>query len=213
LTPTFRVYLVTDRRRVPTGALAEALGRVLAGVPRGSVGVQLREKDLSPRELLPLAREVAAVCREVGAPLLVNDRVDVALAVGADGVHLAETSLPATEVRRLARREGWELLIGASVHEPAGLEAAARGADFAMLGPVHPTAGKAEPGRELGLDRLFGTVAGAPIPVYAVGGIDVGRVAGCRAAGAAGVAVISAVWDAGEPAAALGALVEVASKD
>ncbi|MCK6526987.1 thiamine phosphate synthase [Myxococcota bacterium] len=205
--PGFRVLLVTDRSRLGGRPLDAAVAAALAGAPPGSVAVQLRERDLPPRELLPLARDVGAACRGAGAPLFVNDRLDVALGAGADGLHLGEGSLPPTEARRLVRRHGFDLLLSAACHDAAGL-ARAGAADLALLAPVFPTPGKAAPGEELGLALLAELARGAALPVFALGGVDPDRARACREAGAAGVAAISAVWGAPDPAEALAALVK-----
>src|SRR5690242_103366 len=121
------VHLVTDRRLTPD--LGAAVAAALRGLPPGSVAVHLREKDLGGRELLALAREVRAACRAAGQLLLVNDRADVALAAGADGVHLPSAGLPPAEARRLV---GAERLVGVSCHAAEDVRRAREGgADFA----------------------------------------------------------------------------------
>lgn len=184
---TFRLYLITDRKLVAD--LPAAVDRALRGVPRGAAAVQLREKDLGARALLSLAREVGAVCRRRGAPLLVNDRIDVALAAGADGVHLAGTSVSVADARALMG----DRLVGASCHDRAELDRAA-GADFATFGPVFPSRGKPN---SVGLDAL-GAHAGG-LPLFALGGIDRTNAAAAIAAGARGVAAIRS-WLEGDPA-------------
>ena len=201
----FRLYLVTDCAAVPGGDLAGAVTRALAAAPPGAVAVQLREKDLGGRDLLGLAERLRAATRAAGAPLLVNDRVDVALAVGADGVHLPDGGLPVTEARRLL---GPGRLVGASAHSAAAVAAAAgAGADFVVFGPVFATPSKARYGPPQGLDALGAAVrAGGGVPVLAIGGIEPGRVPECVNAGAAGVAVIRSGLGAADPAAAVAAL-------
>lgn len=188
-----RLVLVTDRRAARDGALVPAVRAALdAGLP----AVQLREKDLAGRALFALAEELRAATAATGALLLVNDRVDVALAVGADGVHLPGGGLPVDVARRLLPAGA---LVGVSTHAPG--EAA--GADYAFFGPVWATPSKAAFGPPQGTDALRAAVGAAgDVPVLAIGGVTAARVAEARAAGAAGVAVVAAILGAGDPAAA-----------
>ncbi len=190
----FRLYLVTDRFQCGL----ENLPARVASALRGGVGaVQLREKDLPSRALRELAAALLACCRRHGVPLLVNDRVDVALAVGADGVHLPANSFLPSEARRLL---GPGKLIGVSTHHPAEVSAAHRaGADFAVFGPVFSTPSKQAFGPPAGLNGLRDAVKAAPIPVFAIGGIHAARVPEVLAAGAYGVAAISAILGAESP--------------
>lgn len=176
----FRLYLITDRKLVPD--LPAALERALAGIPRGAAAVQLREKDLPARELVTLGREVQEVCRRNGAPLLINDRLDVACALGADGVHLGGGSVEVDDARRLL---GPGKLVGASCHDDAELLRRA-GADFATFSPIFPSPGKGAP---IGLGALRHAAA-APLPLFALGGVDEGNARGALEAGAHGVAAI-----------------------
>lgn len=197
--PDFHLYLITDRLQVPDGDLPRAVAHALAG---GVRAVQLREKDLSARDLYPLARELRAVTRRAGARLLINDRVDVALAVEADGVHLGGGSLPVKAARHIL---GPGRLIGVSTHAVAEVQAArADGADFATFGPVFFTPSKAAFGAPVGLERLRAACAG-PLPIFALGGVTDERVPDLLAAGAAGVACISAILAAPSPEAAAAA--------
>ena len=178
--------LVTDRRRTASGDLA---GLAAAAVEGGVGMVQLREKDLPAGELLALARMLrrATVGR---ALLIVNDRVDVAMASGADGVQLGENGLDVASARRLA---GASMLIGRSVHSAEGARAAeAEGADFLVLGTVFDTA--SHPGAETGgLELVREATAGVGVPVLGIGGVSESNVGGLMEAGAAGAAVISAI--------------------
>jgi thiamine-phosphate pyrophosphorylase len=181
--------LVTDRRLA--GDVVAVVAAALAAVPAGSTLVQLREKDLGGRDLVALARALVAL----GARVLVNDRVDVALAAGAAGVHLPEDGMTVAEARALLPRGA---LVGASLHSA---EAAARcDADVVVLGPIWDSPGK----RACGVDVL--REAARARPVFAIGGIDASRAGAARAAGAAGVAVIRAVMAAEDPGAAAAAL-------
>ena len=191
----FTLYLITDRKQVPPGrTLAETVEAALRG---GVRAVQLREKDLPAAELLPLAAELRAITRRYRARLLINDRIDVALAVEADGVHLGGHSLPAAVARRLL---GPRRLIGVSTHHPDEIAAAASaGADFVTFGPVFATPSKAPYGPPVGLDALCAACAAAPLPVFALGGIQIGQLPQIQVSGAHGVAVISAVIAARDP--------------
>lgn len=194
---SFGLYLVTDRRQCPEGALVE---RVEAAIEGGVSMVQLREKDLDGRPLRELAEALLRVCRRRGVPLLVNDRVDVAVAAGADGVHLPGDSFRVAEARTLL---GERALIGVSTHAPEEVaEAAAEGADFAVFGPVFETPSKAPYGAAQGLERLGAAVRAACLPVLAIGGMTPERATAARRIGAAGAAVISAILAAPDAAAA-----------
>jgi len=183
-----RLYLITDRSLVPGGDLAAALDAPLAA---GVRLVQLREKDLSARDLLALARAVKARTDAAGARLLINDRADVAVAVGAAGVHLTSADPPVAEMRAWL---GPEAVIGVSTHTPAEAAAAGRaGADFVTFGPVYDTPSKRGMGAPVGTAALAEAVRAAGVPVFALGGVDLGALAEVRAAGGHGVAVIRAV--------------------
>jgi len=161
--------------------------------------VQLREKDLSPRELLELASVIRALTGRHGAKLLINDRADIALAAGADGVHLGEASIPVAAARRIL---GPERLIGVSCHDTVGALAAEKsGADFITFGPVYPTPSKAAYGPPVGVNQLSEAVKLLQIPVFALGGIKRENAPEAMATGASGIALISAIIAAGSPAA------------
>ena len=198
-TPT--VHLITDRRLVPD--LGAAVATALARVPPGSVAVHLREKDLGGRDLLALAQALRAVCDAARQRLLINDRLDVALAAGADGVHLPSAGVPPAEARRLL---GPDRLVGTSCHgEEDVRRARAGGADFATFGPVFATPSKAAYGPPLGLAALA-RAARLGLPLIALGGVDLAGVEAARAQGASGVAAIRAWLGAPDPAAAVEAL-------
>jgi len=185
----FHFYLITDRQQVPTGR--SLLQQVEAALLGGVRAVQLREKDLSAAELLPLARELRDLTRAHHARLLINDRIDVALAVDADGVHLGGHSLPPATARRLL---GPERLIGVSTHHVDEITAAAQaGADFVTFGPVFATASKAAYGPALGLDGLSAACRNAPLPVFALGGITAERLPQLHAANCHHAAAIGAI--------------------
>jgi thiamine-phosphate pyrophosphorylase len=195
------VHLVTDRRLVPD--LAARLDAALAGAPPGRVAVHLREKGLGGAALLELARRLAAVCRARGQRLLVNDRLDVALAAGADGVHLPSAGVPPAEARRLL---GPGALVGVSCHGEGDVRRAlAGGATFATFGPVWDTPSKRPWGAPLGLAALA-SAARLGLPLVALGGVEPATAAEAFAAGAAGVAAIRAWLEGGDPAGAVRAL-------
>lgn len=187
--------LVTDRARCRNRPLEEIVSQAVDG---GVNLVQLREKDLAGGELYELALRLREVVRG-RALLIVNERVDVALACGADGVHLPERGLPAAVVRPLV---GEGLLIGRSVHSAEGAaEAEREGADFVQVGTIFATGSK--PGVEsAGLGLVSAARSALTLPVIAIGGIDAHNAAGVMKTGADGVAVISALMDAEDPAAA-----------
>ena len=190
-----RLSLVTDRSQTRgrdlTAVVAECLA---AGLP----AVQVREKDLGAADLAALCRPLRELTRDHGARLVVNDRVDVALAIGADGVQRTHASLPVDDIRRIV---GSRLKIGASVHSlEDALDAERRGADWLVFGPIYDTPYKRRWGAPQGLERLVTVTAAVRIPVVAIGGITPERVAEVRAAGAAGVAAIAAILDTPSPA-------------
>lgn len=185
-----RLYLITP----PTGDPAPAVEAALAALPRGAVGVQLRQPGRPARELLGNAWMLREICTRFTAPLLVNDRADVALAVRADGLHLPANGLPVSGARALGLG-----LVGVSVHSPEDVARAAReGADFAVFAPVYDTPGKTARGEA----ALAEACRAAPIPVLALGGVNETNAHRCIEAGARGVACIRGVLGAADPAAA-----------
>jgi thiamine-phosphate pyrophosphorylase len=153
--------------------------------------VQLREKDLTAAQLYELAVEFRQLTREFGATLLINDRVDVALAVGADGVHLGASSIPVSKARLIL---GDGFLVGYSAHSAdEALQAQRDGADYVTLGPVYHTPSKAACGQPLGVAVLAEAARNMQIPVFALGGVKQSCVAEVLAAGAHGIALISAI--------------------
>ena len=197
--PTPCLMLITDRSRLRGRRLEEVASLAVDG---GADVVQLREKDLSGGEVYRLAITLRAILRG-RALLLVNDRADVALAAGADGVHLPEHSLPGKAVRELV---GDGCIVGCSVHSVvAALRAEEEGADFVQVGTVYETASK--PGATPAGVALVRAVAEAVrVPLVAVGGIDAANVGDAVGAGADGVAVIGAIMDADDPKWAAGRL-------
>jgi thiamine-phosphate pyrophosphorylase len=205
---TFKLYLITDRRLAPNADVATVCERALAAADeigmRGAVAVQLREKDLDARPLLELARALRVVCDRHSAKLLINERIDVALAADADGVHLPFDSIGASQARKLL---GPSKLIGASTHSPPDIFGAAReGADFVVFGPVFDPISKGSYGPAWGPAGLAAACRAASIPVFALGGITPERIAEIfgeecdESAHPAGVATIGSIFQADDPA-------------
>jgi thiamine-phosphate pyrophosphorylase len=192
-----RLCLVTDRAQTRGRDLLSVVRECLAA---GLPAVQLREKDLGAAELAGLGRALREGTTEHGAALIINDRVDVALAVGADGVQRTSRSLAVADIVAIADKR---LRVGASVHAlEEAIEAAAAGADWIVFGPVYDTPAKRAYGPPQGLRALERVSRGVKIPVIAIGGITPERVGEVRRAGAHGVAAISAILAAASPAAA-----------
>jgi thiamine-phosphate pyrophosphorylase len=178
-----------NSRTDPTHALLESIRKAAAA---GINWIQIREKELGTLALAELVRLAGAATRETGARILVNDRLDVALAAGAAGVHLGEMSLPVETVAEWRRSAGrLEFRIGVSCHSvEAAREADVAGADYIFFGPVFATPSKAEFGAPQGVGRLHEVCRTVRIPVLAIGGVTVENAHSCFAAGAAGVAAI-----------------------
>jgi thiamine-phosphate pyrophosphorylase len=195
------ICLVTDRRRLVATAAADAdatgclIAQVRHAVDAGVDLIQIRERDLEARALAQLVTDVLAMTRGTATRVVVNDRLDVALACGADGVHLRGDSLSIAAARRLAPAP---FLIGRSVHAPDEA-AAADGADYLIAGTVFASASKSFAPPQLGVSGLRALVAAAPAPVLAIGGITLNCVAAVAESGAAGVAAIGMFMADAEP--------------
>ena len=197
------VYLVTDRAQTGGRALIDVVGAALQG---GIRAVQLRERDMSARELLALAVRLRESTRAAGAALLINDRVDVALACDADGVHLPAGSDPAASRALL----GPDKLIGVSLHTVTEAEAIDRSVvDYAIAGPAFETPSKPGYGPEIGHKGLAEIARAAPVPVLAIGGLNATRAAEVLAAGPRGIAVMGSIMRAVDPGQEVRALLAI----
>jgi thiamine-phosphate pyrophosphorylase len=187
----FRLLVVTDRHQTKGRPLVSLLQRVLSAAPPA---IQLRERDLSARELVTLAREVQALTASRRSQLLINDRIDVALALEGVGVHLRSNSLPVSVARELL---GPQRLLGVSVHTvDEGLLAKSQGADYIVLGPIYETPSKQVFGPPLGIHTLEKACRLIRIPIIGIGGVTAARAREMRCAGAFGAAVITAILGA-----------------
>ena len=197
------LYLITNRQAFRRKADSDQsacrlqIEAIRQAAAAGCQLIQIREKDLSAQDLAEFTRQAIAVAQPFGAKVLVNDRLDVALATKADGVHLRVTSLPSAEVRRAAVEKGLkEFLIGVSTHSLAEAEAAERGgADFIVCGPVFDTPSKREFGEPLGLERFADICRTINLPVLALGGINLSNFGQPLQSGAAGIAAIGLFSD------------------
>lgn len=200
-----RVYLVTDPALVRPRGLEET---VLQAVRGGATLVQLRDKEASDADMAEQARRLLAILRPLGIPLVVNDRVAVARAVGAEGVHVGQGD---EDVRAVRAAVGPETILGLSVTNMAELAAVPEGvADYLGLGPVFATGTKPDHDPPVGLDGLAAMVRRATLPTVAIGGIGLANAADVFATGVDGVAVVSALCSAPDPAAAAGQLLALA---
>jgi thiamine-phosphate pyrophosphorylase len=201
-----QVYIITDRHATNGRPLGDVVREALRGADdfRGKngripVAVQLREKDLLGGPLLELARSLGEIARTAGAAFFVNDRLDVALAAAADGVHLPANGFGGARARQIAPT----LRVAVSTHSAADVRAARdAGADFVVFGPIFDTPSKRRFGDPLGIETLR-TVTGLGIPVLALGGVDSSSARVCLKTGSAGLAGIRNILSAKEPALAV----------
>jgi thiamine-phosphate diphosphorylase len=183
-----------------------------AALAAGVGCIQLRNKSGSTREILSLGEQILALCCDAGAIFIVNDRPDIAFALGADGVHLGEEDMPVTLARKLFDSAGQRMIIGASVSTVEEAAQALRdGADYVSLGPIFATATKPDAGAAVGLEVIAQMKKACPLPVVAIGGINAQNVGSVLQAGADAVAVISAVSRAQDMERAAAELVAVIS--
>jgi thiamine-phosphate pyrophosphorylase len=198
------VYLVTDRACCGARSVDEVVSAAIDG---GVTLVQLRDKNIDARPMLALGRRLLELLRPAGIGLIVNDRIDVALALDAEGVHIGQQDMPYAEARR---QLGPTKIIGVSVgSEAEARQAAGWDVDYVGVGPVYPTATKPDAGMALGADETARLARISGHRAVAIGGIDVTNAAALYAAGLEGVAVISAICAAPDPGAATRSLVRV----
>jgi thiamine-phosphate pyrophosphorylase len=216
LLPTRRPLLcyVTDRQSLAAAsdlAIKLQFKKIEQAAKAGVDWIQIRGKDLSGRELAKLA-ENAIVRAGSGSAVLVNDRVDVACATGAAGVHLGESSLPPAQARRLVtqRCQKQDFIVGVSAHSLEGaMQAEQAGADYVIFGPVYATPSKASFGQPQGVQRLREVCQRLKIPVLAIGGITLANAGECIEAGARGIAAIRLFQDSADMEAVVKELWEV----
>lgn len=206
--PAFLLYLITDRRlAAANGGIVDVVARALRGAaevaPPGAVAVQLREKDLGARALAELGAAMQRICAQYRAPLLINDRIDVALAIGADGVHLPADSFDPADARALL---GESRLIGVSTHSVEEVINTSPAADFVVFGPVFDPISKAAYTPATGSSGLAEAAARTSLPLYTLGGITAERIGQLSQelnfaylTKLAGVAAIGAVIGAQDP--------------
>ena len=184
------LYAVTDRAWTGKQTLYQQVEAALKG---GATCVQLREKELDEAAFLREARDICALCRRYGVPFIVNDNVDIAVACGADGVHVGQEDLAAEEVRR---RVGESMILGVSVHTVKEARQAVRdGADYLGLGAVFPTGTKTDVD-VMSRDTLQAICGAVDVPIVAIGGINRDNILQLSGSGVDGVALVSAIFSA-----------------
>lgn len=202
-----RLNVLTDPEIVGDRPLLDVVEAALQG---GAPAIQLRDKHAAMETLLPLAQAIRARCLAYGALFIVNDRLDLALAVQADGVHLGAHDVPVAEARR---RVTPGFIVGWSASGPEDAQRAVRdGADYLGAGTVWPTASKDDAGTAIGIEGVRAIASAVSVPVVAIGGINVPRTQALSGSGAAGIAVIGAVMGAPDPKQATKALLEAARR-
>ncbi len=192
------LYLITDGRIAGDRNIVDIVSAAIQG---GATVIQLRDKIASTNEMIELGKALYEITKTIGVPLVINDRVDVALAINADGVHVGPPDdMPTSLARRLL---GPDRIVGVSAETPAiALQAAEDGADYVGVGDVFGTQSKADAGVPIGLSGMKAVVKASPIPVVGIGGINQANAADVIEAGADGVAIISAIIGASDPKAA-----------
>ena len=203
---TMLLYAVTDRAWVGPMTL---LQQAEAALQNGVTCLQLREKQLDDEAFLAEARQMAALCKRYHVPLIINDRVDIALACGADGVHVGQEDMEVSAVRRLA---GEKLIVGVSAHTvEEAVKAARGGADYLGLGAVFSTSTKADAGA-MSRDTLKAICQAVDLPKVAIGGISAKNILELSGSGVDGVAVVSAIFGAPDPRRAAQDLAELSRR-
>ncbi|MBZ4022829.1 thiamine phosphate synthase [Rhodobacter sp. TJ_12] len=194
------IYMITD-----PGAPLDVAGQARAAARGGAGWVQLRDKTASDADLLDLARLLLPEMRALGAKLVINDRIAVAIAAGADGLHIGQGDGDPQAIRA---RIGPDRILGLSIETLAQARALPKGVDYIGAGPVRATATKPDAAAPIGFDGLAEIARAVPVPCYAIGGLGRGDIAALKSAGAAGMAVVSAITRAPDPTAATQALVQ-----
>lgn len=190
------LYFITDSSTVPA---EKFLPSVEAACKGGATIIQLREKNKSTREYMELAARVHEITSRYNVPLIIDDRVDVALAVGAEGVHVGQTDMPVAVARKLM---GPGKIIGATTKTvPQALEAYEQGADYCGVGAIYPTTTKVVT-ILTSVDTLKEIVKAVPIPVNAIGGLNKDNIDVLKGSGIAGICAVSAIQKAADPEAA-----------
>ncbi len=203
----YSLYVITDAKLSRGRSNREVIAAALRG---GATMVQYRAKNVSTRQMVQEALELRDLCHSHGVPFIVNDRVDVARAVDADGVHVGQDDMPAAYARRLI---GPGKILGVSAENAAEARAAmAEGADYLGVGAVFPTGTKADAGEPIGLQGLWQVARVSTIPIVGIAGINAANAASVIRAGAAGIAVISAVVSAEDVEAAARVLRNIVEK-
>jgi len=202
-----RLLVVTDRRQTNGRPLVPLLQRVLTAA---APAIQLRERDLSARELVTLAREVQALTASHRSQLLINDRIDIALALEGVGVHLRSNSLPVSVARQML---GAQRLLGISVHAvEEAVQAESQGVDYIVLGPIYETPSKQMFGPPLGIHTLEKACKLVRVPIIGIGGVTAARAREMRCAGAFGAAVITAILSATDVESAASKLLDAVTR-
>jgi thiamine-phosphate pyrophosphorylase len=200
VTSSAGLYAIVDAERTGVERAPGLVEAVLAG---GCGVLQLRAKALPDSTWLSLARELRMLCHRAGCPFIVNDRADIARLGDADGLHLGQSDLPIEAARKVVG----SMPIGVSTHNVSqARDAETRGADLIGFGPIFPTASKDRPDPTVGVEALRQTVGSVRVPVVAIGGIDLGRIASVAKAGSRWIAVIGALSDSSDPKSAASAL-------
>jgi thiamine-phosphate pyrophosphorylase len=189
-----RLHVLTDTVLQSRFSHLDLARMAVAG---GADTIQFREKNGSTREMIAIARKLKEICAEAGVPFIVNDRVDVAFAVGADGIHLGQDDFPIPMARKLL---GMDIIIGGSaVTLEDARKCLAEGADYVGFGPVYPTSSKTDAASPSGIELMEKAARTVPLPFIAIGGIYAQNVPEVMQAGAHGIAVISAVCCQSDP--------------
>jgi len=204
-----QLYFITD---TTYASVDEMIKRVDAAIRGGAAIVQLREKDRGTREYIEIATRVHEITKKAGVPLIIDDRLDVALAMGAEGVHVGSSDMPVDDVRRIADKvAGRDFIVGATAKTvPAALDAYKKGADYLGCGAIYPTTTHVKT-TITSTDTLRDICAAVPIPVYAIGGLNADNLEVLRGIPIAGVCVVSAIMKAPDPEGAARELISTIS--